>query len=72
MEASSALKDRIGMLRNAAELVENNLKLLGATGIEDKLQVISSIHMLLFTCILTEDTYFYTYIECTFRIGRHF
>ena len=27
------------MLRNAADLVENNLTLLGATGIEDKLQV---------------------------------
>lgn len=39
VKASSALNDRIGMLRNAAELVENNLKLLGATGIEDKLQV---------------------------------
>lgn len=58
VEASSALKDRISMLRNAAELVENNLKLLGATGIEDKLQVISGIHVVLFICILTEDMYF--------------
>lgn len=38
-KASTALTDRVGMLRNAAALVENNLTLLGATGIEDKLQV---------------------------------
>lgn len=38
-KASTALQDRVGMLRNAAALVENNLNLLGATGIEDRLQV---------------------------------
>jgi phospholipid-transporting ATPase len=38
-KASSALADRAGLLREAAELVENNLTLLGATGIEDKLQL---------------------------------
>lgn len=38
-KASTSLVDRVGMLRNAADLVENNLTLLGATGIEDKLQV---------------------------------
>jgi phospholipid-transporting ATPase len=38
VKASSSLNDRVGMLRYAAELVEKNLKLLGATGIEDKLQ----------------------------------
>ncbi|KAL3678117.1 hypothetical protein R1sor_021073 [Riccia sorocarpa] len=37
-KASSALADRAGLLRAAAEVVEKNLTLLGATGIEDKLQ----------------------------------
>lgn len=39
IKATTALHDRVGMLRNAAALVENSLVLLGATGIEDKLQV---------------------------------
>jgi len=38
-KASTALTDRVGMVRNIATLVENNLTLLGATGVEDKLQV---------------------------------
>lgn len=38
-KASTALTDRVDMLRNVAALVEKNLVLLGATGIEDKLQV---------------------------------
>ncbi|KAH9539913.1 hypothetical protein CY35_15G081200 [Sphagnum magellanicum] len=37
-KASTALTDRVGMVRNTATLVENNLTLLGATGVEDKLQ----------------------------------
>lgn len=37
-KASTALTDRVDMLRNVAALVEKNLVLLGATGIEDKLQ----------------------------------
>ncbi|CAK9196636.1 unnamed protein product [Sphagnum troendelagicum] len=37
-KASTALTDRVAMLRNTAALVENNLTLLGSTGIEDKLQ----------------------------------
>ncbi|KAJ7294782.1 hypothetical protein O6H91_Y232800 [Diphasiastrum complanatum] len=37
-KASTALVNRIGLLRNAANMVENQLTLLGATGIEDKLQ----------------------------------
>ncbi|BFI07575.1 hypothetical protein MPTK1_2g13400 [Marchantia polymorpha subsp. ruderalis] len=37
-KATSALADRAGLLRGAAELVEKNLTLVGATGIEDKLQ----------------------------------
>jgi hypothetical protein len=38
-KASTTLTDRVAMLRNTAALVENNLTLLGSTGIEDKLQV---------------------------------
>lgn len=37
-EASTSLTERAGMLRGAASLIECNLNLLGATGIEDKLQ----------------------------------
>jgi phospholipid-transporting ATPase len=37
-EASTALIDRAALLREAASLIECNLNLLGATGIEDKLQ----------------------------------
>lgn len=37
-KANSVVADRAGMLQTAAELVENCLTLLGATGIEDKLQ----------------------------------
>ncbi|KAL2641929.1 hypothetical protein R1flu_009516 [Riccia fluitans] len=37
-KASSALADRAGLLRAAAEIVERKLTLVGATGIEDKLQ----------------------------------
>ncbi|WJX76877.1 P-type phospholipid transporter [Trifolium repens] len=37
-EASTALTDRASKLRQAAALIECNLNLLGATGIEDKLQ----------------------------------
>ncbi|KAJ7285463.1 hypothetical protein O6H91_Y332300 [Diphasiastrum complanatum] len=36
--ASTSLVDRVGMLRATANMVEDNLLLLGATGIEDKLQ----------------------------------
>jgi hypothetical protein len=44
-KASTALHDRVGMLRNAAGLVENNLVLLGASGIEDRLQVSFSLSL---------------------------
>jgi len=37
-EASTSLTDRATKLRQTAALIESNLKLLGATGIEDKLQ----------------------------------
>lgn len=37
-KASISLRNRAGMMRTAAELVEKHLTLLGATGIEDKLQ----------------------------------
>lgn len=37
-EASTSLSERVSKLRQAASLVECQLKLLGATGIEDKLQ----------------------------------
>ncbi|CAM6103969.1 unnamed protein product [Calypogeia fissa] len=37
-KASKAVGDRAGLLRDAAELVERDVILLGATGIEDKLQ----------------------------------
>ncbi|KAK7340060.1 hypothetical protein VNO77_20752 [Canavalia gladiata] len=37
-EASTSLTDRSAKLRQTAALIECNLKLLGATGIEDKLQ----------------------------------
>eukprot|EP01018_Ginkgo_biloba_P013761 Gb_34057 [translate_table: standard] len=38
-EASTAVSGRAGMLRAAASFVERNLSLLGATGVEDKLQI---------------------------------
>jgi len=44
-KASTALHDRVGMLRNAAGLVENSLVLLGASGIEDRLQVSFSLSL---------------------------
>ncbi|CAN6467639.1 unnamed protein product [Victoria cruziana] len=37
-EASTSLNDRAAKLRQTASLIESNLSLLGATGIEDKLQ----------------------------------
>ncbi|KAL4606488.1 hypothetical protein ACB092_09G106300 [Castanea dentata] len=37
-DASTSLTDRVAKLRQTAALIECNLKLLGATGIEDKLQ----------------------------------
>ncbi|CAM8916996.1 unnamed protein product [Rhodiola kirilowii] len=37
-DASTSLSDRSVKLRHTASLIENNLTLLGATGIEDKLQ----------------------------------
>ncbi|CAN6469461.1 unnamed protein product [Victoria cruziana] len=37
-EASTSLNDRVAKLRKTAAFIESNLKLLGATGIEDKLQ----------------------------------
>ncbi|XP_031485201.1 phospholipid-transporting ATPase 1-like isoform X1 [Nymphaea colorata] len=37
-EASTSLNDRVAKLRKTAALIESNLNLLGATGIEDKLQ----------------------------------
>lgn len=37
-DASTSLTDRAAKLRQTAALIERNLKLLGATGIEDKLQ----------------------------------
>ncbi len=46
-KASTALHDRVGMLRNAAGLVENNLVLLGASGIEDRLQVSFSLSFIM-------------------------
>lgn len=38
-KASIAIQDREQKIEEAADLVENNLRLLGATAIEDKLQV---------------------------------
>lgn len=38
-KASIAIQDRERKLEEAAMLIENNLRLLGATAIEDKLQV---------------------------------
>ncbi len=47
-EALCSITDRDGMLAASAELIETNLTLLGATGIEDKLQdgVPEAIHQL--------------------------
>lgn len=38
-KASIAIQDREQKIEEAARLIENNLRLLGATAIEDKLQV---------------------------------
>ena len=40
-EASTAIQNRHELVADAAELIERNLILLGATGIEDKLQDVS-------------------------------
>ncbi|CAF4439801.1 unnamed protein product, partial [Didymodactylos carnosus] len=47
-QASIAINNRAELVANAAEQIENNLHLIGATGIEDKLQdqVAESISML--------------------------
>jgi hypothetical protein len=43
-EASIAIHDREAKLEHAAELIETNLVLLGATAIEDKLQDVTFIN----------------------------
>lgn len=58
-KASTALTDRVGMVRNTATLVENNLTLLGATGVEDKLQVMFQSTDSVYLC-----NYLYTSHSC--------
>jgi phospholipid-transporting ATPase len=41
-EAATSLSDRAQKLEDVAELIETNMDLIGATAIEDKLQVISA------------------------------
>jgi len=43
-EASCALNNREGLVSEAAELIEQELTLIGATAIEDKLQEVISLH----------------------------
>jgi magnesium-transporting ATPase (P-type) len=39
-EAATSMSDRAQKLEDVAELIETNMDLIGATAIEDKLQVI--------------------------------
>ena len=48
-KASTALQFRERKLEDAAQLIENNLTLLGATAIEDKLQ--DEVHMMIISLV---------------------
>jgi magnesium-transporting ATPase (P-type) len=49
--ASTALENREEALENAAELIEKDMIVLGATAIEDKLQVCMCIHVCVYVYI---------------------
>jgi phospholipid-transporting ATPase len=50
-EAAIALSDREKLLGNAAEEIEKELTLIGATAIEDKLQDVSFIYLTVYPCL---------------------
>jgi phospholipid-transporting ATPase len=50
-QAATSLQNRDKKLDDAAELIEKNLIILGATGIEDKLQSVRNFFLLLLLCV---------------------
>jgi hypothetical protein len=66
-EASTAINNRNELVANVAEEIEQNLILLGATGIEDKLQDVQ-FRIFLFTYFFIYFSKFQKVFQCYIKL----